>query len=154
MNDIEKTMKRAFWDILHSDFTSNPPKYDHFIILVNEVKDRLIRIRPRNKKAINDVLDTEFLKQRLEHQVADPQYIASLVLFICEQITKCCAPADDELAKEWCEKCQVKLQNVDPKLFIPDFFEWFLDTTHEWLNHIDQGIRDFIKKIENSNNKK
>ena len=152
--DIEKNMKRAFWDILHSDFTSHPPKYDQFISLVNEVKDRLIRVRPRHKKAIDDVLDGEFLKQRLEHKVADPEYIASLVLFICEQITVCCAPADDELANEWCDKCKDKLGKVESQLFIPQFFEWFLETTHEWIDHIEQGIRDFVKKIENSNNKK
>ena len=152
--DIEKSIKRAFWDILHGDFTAQPPKYDHFIVLVGEVRNRIVTIRPRHKKTIDDVLDPEFLKQRLEHEVADPEYVGSLILFICEQITKCCAPNDDELVKEWTDKCKQKLGDVDFKLFIPDFFEWFLETTHAWIDHIEQGVRDFIKKIENSNNKK
>ena len=152
--EIKKTMQKAFWELIHVDFMSTPPKYDHFITLVGEIRDRIIRIRPRYQETINNVLDPSYLKQRLEHEVADIEYIMVLITFICDQIKECCAPADDELVIEWKEKTFTKLQSVDIKTFIPDFFAWFVDTTHTWIDHIEEGIREFIKKIENTNNKK
>ena len=148
--DIDRIMKRAFWDLVRTDLESSPPKYDQFITLVGEIRDRLVRIRPRYHK-ITEVLDTDYLTQRLTHQVADDEYLGSLVMFIGEQITMCCAPAYDELAKEWIDKCQTKLQSDDG---LPVFFEWFVETTHAWIDTIEEGIREFVKKIELDNSKK
>ena len=45
-NQIEETMKRAFWNLIKSDLNSEPQKFDHLILLIKEIREKLISFTP------------------------------------------------------------------------------------------------------------
>ena len=43
---IEKNIKRAYWDLFEDDFKQDPPKTDNLIMKINELNDLIIKCIP------------------------------------------------------------------------------------------------------------
>ncbi|XP_066439353.1 T-complex protein 11-like protein 1 [Eleutherodactylus coqui] len=98
---LERTVRdivhKAFWDCLETQFSEDPPVYDHAIILLGEIKEALFSFllpgHTRLRNQINEVLDLELIKQEAENRVLD---IPKLANFTIGMMGTLCAPARDE----------------------------------------------------------
>ncbi|XP_063800552.1 T-complex protein 11-like protein 1 isoform X2 [Pseudophryne corroboree] len=102
---LERTVRdivhKAFWDCLETQFSEDPPVYDHMIILLREVKETLFSFllpgHTRLRNQINEVLDLDLIKQEAENGVLD---IPKLADFTVGMMGTLCAPARDEEVKK------------------------------------------------------
>ncbi|XP_013395437.1 T-complex protein 11-like protein 1 [Lingula anatina] len=102
-NSIEKQVKeimhKAFWDALDEKL-KDPPDYSHAIVLMEEVKQNLLGIllpqHQRLKAHINEVLDMDLIRQKIDNDAFDFHYYAEFVISIMARL---CAPARDERIK-------------------------------------------------------
>lgn len=100
-NSIEKavkeTMHKVFWDILKSQIESNPPVYDHALVLLGDIKEAFQSILLENNKKvmdkINEMLDADLIRQQAEQGVLD---FKSYSNFIVHVMSLACAPIRDE----------------------------------------------------------
>ncbi|XP_073514219.1 T-complex protein 11-like protein 1 isoform X2 [Phyllobates terribilis] len=98
---LERTVRdivhKAFWDCLETQFSEEPPVYDHAIILLGELKESLFSFllpgHSRLRNQINEVLDLELIKQEAENRTLD---IPKLANFTISMMGTLCAPARDE----------------------------------------------------------
>lgn len=98
---LERTVRdivhKAFWDCLETQFSEDPPVYDHAIILLGEIKEALFSFllpgHTRLRNQINEVLDLELIKQEAENRALD---IPKLAEFTIGMMGTLCAPARDE----------------------------------------------------------
>ncbi|ESO89190.1 hypothetical protein LOTGIDRAFT_106210, partial [Lottia gigantea] len=104
-NSLEKVVTdiahKAFWDLLEEKLNEEPPDYKNALVLIQEIKETLSMILPpqceRLKKQMDEVLDLELIKQKMEHEVFDMFYYSDYVLGIMARL---CAPVrDDDIAK-------------------------------------------------------
>jgi len=115
---IKETMHKAFWDILRTQLESNPPVYDHALVLLADIKEAFQSIfLENNKKAldkINEMLDTDLIKQQAEQGVLDFKAYSNYIIHI---MSMACAPIRDEQV--------AKLKEVED---IVDSFKGILET--------------------------
>lgn len=121
-NSIEKvvkeTMHKVFWDLLRSQLESDPPVYDHALVLLNDIKEAFQSIFLENNKKvmdkINEMLDADLIKQQAEQGVLDFKAYSN---FIVHVMSLACAPIRDEAV--------AKLKEIDD---IVDLFRGILET--------------------------
>ena len=121
-NSLEKVVKdtvhKAFWNILRSQLESQPPVYDHALVLLNDIKEAFESILlENNKKAlekINEMLDADLIKQQAEQGVLDFKAYSN---FIVHVMSLACAPIRDEAI--------AKLREIDD---IVEVFRGILET--------------------------
>lgn len=115
---IKETMHKAFWDILRTQLESNPPVYDHALVLLADIKEAFQSIfLENNKKAldkINEMLDTDLIKQQAEQGVLDFKAYSNYIIHI---MSMACAPIRDEQV--------AKLKEVED---VVDSFKGILET--------------------------
>ncbi|PAA61166.1 hypothetical protein BOX15_Mlig031772g1, partial [Macrostomum lignano] len=93
---VRETMHRAFWDMLTENLAKQPPDYSQAVTLIGEIKTILLSLLPNNERArqqIEEVLDLELIRQKVEHGAFDINYYSNYVL---DLMGKMCAPARDE----------------------------------------------------------
>ncbi|KAK3098937.1 hypothetical protein FSP39_024473 [Pinctada imbricata] len=94
---IKETMQRAFWDVLQDKLSQDPPDYSNAVVLIEEVKENLMALllpqHVRLKAQIEEVLDLDLIKQKMENDAFDIHYYANYVIDI---MAKLCAPVRDE----------------------------------------------------------
>ena len=78
MSIVEDIMKKAFWDLVEKDITEN--KYDIIYTILIEIKQHLLDILPNN----NDIIDISYIKQRIESNTFDKEYLLELFSSIIE----------------------------------------------------------------------
>jgi hypothetical protein len=121
-NSIEKvikdTMHRAFWDILRSQLSSQPPVYDHALVLLADIKEAFQSIFLENNKKvmerINEMLDADLIRQQAEQGTIDFKAYSNFIIHI---MALACAPIRDEAV--------AKLREIDD---IVDLFRGILET--------------------------
>ncbi|CAH2087888.1 unnamed protein product [Euphydryas editha] len=115
---VKETMHRAYFDILREQLNSDPPEYKQALILLEDVKQGLFSIllprHTRIKEMIEEVLDTEFIKQQAENNSLDFQKYAT---FVIDLMAKLAAPARDEM-----------IQNITKLTDTVDIFRSILET--------------------------
>lgn len=121
-NSIEKVVKetihKAFWNILRTQLESQPPVYDHALVLLGDIKEAFQSIMLENNKKtmdrINEMLDADLIKQQAEQGVLDFKAYSN---FIVHVMSLACAPIRDEDV--------AKLREIDD---IVDLFRGILET--------------------------
>lgn len=115
---IKETMHKAFWDILRTQLENDPPVYDHALVLLADIKEAFQSIfLENNKKAlekINEMLDTDLIKQQAEQGVLDFKSYSNYIIHI---MSLACAPIRDEQV--------AKLRKVED---VVDSFKGILET--------------------------
>ncbi|XP_006883800.1 PREDICTED: T-complex protein 11-like protein 1 [Elephantulus edwardii] len=104
-NSLKKKVKdivhKAFWDCLSAQLEEDPPKYNHAIKLVGEIKETLLSFllpgHTRLRNQITEVLDLDLIKQEAENGALD---ISKVAEFIISMMGTLCAPVRDEEVKK------------------------------------------------------
>ncbi|KAK4886177.1 hypothetical protein RN001_002448 [Aquatica leii] len=107
-NTVQKlfkdTMHRAFWDILREELAEDPPNYIRAFALLENIKDGLFGIllphHTKIRQQIEEVLDTDLIKQQAENGSLDFSRYAQYVIQV---MAKLCAPVRDEKIKQLSE---------------------------------------------------
>lgn len=110
-NSIEKvikdTMHKAYWDILREQINDDPPNYEQALSLLDFIKTVLFSLllpqHTKIRQQIQEVLDTDLIKQQAENGVLDFRHYANYVVSV---MGKLCAPVRDDKIKELTEKCK------------------------------------------------
>ncbi|ESN99275.1 hypothetical protein HELRODRAFT_185060 [Helobdella robusta] len=94
---VKEVMTKAFWDILEEQLSETPPTYTQALSLLGEIKGQLAEMLPTTdnslKLLVDEVLDLDLIKQKLDHLAFDLQTYSQ---FIIDIMAKICAPARDE----------------------------------------------------------
>ena len=98
---VKSIVHQAFWDILRSELSDDPPVFNQALSLLSEIRESLIGLllpsQTRVKDAIAEKLDLELIAQQAENKVLD---VKSYALFIIDLLGKLCAPVRDEEVAE------------------------------------------------------
>ncbi|KAG6440320.1 T-complex protein 11-like protein 1 [Manduca sexta] len=115
---VKETMHKAYFDILREQLNSDPPEYKQALVLLEDVKQGLFSILlPRHvriREMIEEVLDTDFIKQQAENNSLDFHKYAK---FVMDLMAKLAAPARDEM-----------IQNISTLTDTVDVFRAILET--------------------------
>ncbi|XP_008277771.1 T-complex protein 11-like protein 1 [Stegastes partitus] len=93
---VTEVVHRAFWDSLQEQLTSDPPNYNHAVLLLQEVKTMLQSLlmpgHIRLRSQLDEVLDMELIQQEVDHGALDLHRLAA---FIIGTMASLCAPVRD-----------------------------------------------------------
>lgn len=93
---VTEIVHRAFWDSLLEQLNSEPPDYNHAVLLLKEVKMMLQSLllpgHIRLKSQLDEVLDMELIQQEVEHGALDLHRLAG---YIIDTMALLCAPVRD-----------------------------------------------------------
>lgn len=111
---VRKVVHAAFWDVLASELTEDPPSYTMSLSLLSELRDGLIGLllpsQTRIKENILERLDLELIGQQAENRVLD---LAAYADYVIGLMAKLCAPVrDEEVAslQQRLDECQFRGQ--------------------------------------------
>ncbi|BFG02937.1 T-complex protein 11-like protein 2 [Drosophila madeirensis] len=97
---VKAMVHKAYWDVLRTQLERQPPQYDQAIRLLAEIKEcipQLVAPNERTISRINEVLDTDVIRQQAEQGVLDFKAYADFVILILSQS---CSAARDEAVAE------------------------------------------------------
>ncbi|EDW30986.1 GL15173 [Drosophila persimilis] len=97
---VKAMVHKAYWDVLRTQLERQPPQYDQAIRLLAEIKEcipQLVTPNERTLVRINEVLDTDVIRQQAEQGVLDFKSYADFVILILSQS---CSAARDEAVAE------------------------------------------------------
>ena len=156
MNDIlekqiKETMETAFWDLIKDDLDSEPQKFDHLMLLIDEIKSKIKNLTPKRTdlhEELDEFIDTEFLKHLFETKGFDPEQFFQLIHFLIKKVKTYAAPYMDNDINEWEFNMQIKLQDkIEYFIFIKDFFT----TLHIFLDQIHKDVYNFYSQNTKNN---
>ena len=140
MNEqIEKTMKQAFYDLIDQNTNSQTPDYDWIIRLYSEIKAQLLhylKIGSKTYVAIDDSFDVELFSQMIRADVFSPDSMVKLVNNTFYWIKFLGAPYRDEeidISKQ-------KVLNTAPNKII----SVFLKEVHDCLSFYDEDMKRIL----------
>ena len=139
-------MKKAFWDLIKEDLKYEPQKFDHLIILIQEIKEKIKSFTPNRKDIqaeLNEVLDDSFLHHLFIERSLEPSHFFNLILFLINKIKLYAAPYLDTEIKLWEEMILLKLHD---NIVYADFIPLFFEKLYYFLNLIENDIISFSKK--------
>ncbi|KAL0829911.1 hypothetical protein ABMA28_003386 [Loxostege sticticalis] len=137
---VKETMHKAYFDILREQLNSDPPEYKQALVLLEDVKQGLFSIllprHTRIREMIEEVLDTDFIKQQAENNSLDFHKYAK---FVIDLMAKLAAPARDEM-----------IQNISTLTDTVDIFRAILETLEvlklDLANTLIAMIRPHVQK--------
>jgi len=94
---VKAIVHQAFWDVLASELSEEPPIFNQALSLLTEIRETLVGLllpqQSRVKDAITEKLDIELIAQQAANNVLD---VKAHGLFIIDLMGKLCAPVRDE----------------------------------------------------------
>lgn len=115
---VKETMHKAYFDILREQLNADPPVYKQALILLEDVKQGLFSIllprHTRIREMVEEVLDSDFIKQQAENNSLDFNKYAT---FVIDLMAKLAAPVRDEM-----------IQNITKLTDTVDIFRTILET--------------------------
>ncbi len=87
-NIVSEVLNRAYWDKMEEEIRAN--NCELIFLNMNELKTFLYEILPKNasRKEIDDFIDVDFLKQRVQKDVFDRTYLLNMFDFIMGFLTE------------------------------------------------------------------
>nr|XP_046238977.1 T-complex protein 11-like protein 1 isoform X2 [Scatophagus argus] len=93
---VTEIAHQAFWDSVQDQLNSDPPNYNHVVILLQEVKailqSLLMPSHIRLRSQMDEVLDMELIQQEVNHGALDLHRLAG---YIINTMASLCAPVRD-----------------------------------------------------------
>ncbi|XP_061717282.1 T-complex protein 11-like protein 1 [Cydia pomonella] len=137
---VKETMHRAYFDILKEQLNSDPPCYKQALVLLEDVKQGLFSIllprHTRIREMIEEVIDSDFIKQQVENNSLDFDKYAK---FVIDLMAKLAAPARDEM-----------IQNITTLTDTVEIFRAILETLEvlklDLANTLIAMIRPHVQK--------
>lgn len=94
---VKTIVHQAFWDVLASELSEEPPIFNQALSLLTEIRETMIGLllpsQTRVKDVITEKLDIDLIAQQAANNVLD---VKAHALFIIDLMGKLCAPVRDE----------------------------------------------------------
>ena len=152
-NSYDEFRKNVFFDKLEKDLnttTNEDNKYDGVIYLLNTIREKLTNLTPNRKDLknyINEHIDINFIKQKIQNKVFSAMDLQSLLNFIIEQLKNLQAKSDDEDLKNWMIDIQKKyLSNKELNFhtYLPNILRSLIEKIEKVEDDV-KSYKDFIK---------
>jgi len=152
-NSYDEFRKNVFFDKLEKDLnttTNEDNKYDGVIYLLNTIREKLTNLTPNRKDLknyINEHIDINFIKQKIQNKVFNAMDLQSLLNFIIEQLKNLQAKSDDEDLKKWMIDIQKKyLSNKELNFhtYLPNILRSLIEKIEKVEDDV-KSYKDFIK---------
>ena len=141
LSETALSMHRAFWELFTSELSEDPPNFRQYPELVNEIKQRLLKvIPPLNHEEISEIvyekLDQNKIVQKIKDSVYTLQDIYDLCIYCLNNIKIFGEPCDMDVIRFYEETVHQKMLENPVKIheIIPNTFKVVL----EKLDHIIQ----------------
>lgn len=147
---IEKTMKKAYWDKLKEDIENDD--FSMITSLLTDVRDMIFQLIPNRadiREQFNSKFDLELVEQMITHKAMDVQTVYSIALMLIDYLKMLQAPIDDRDTQEWCDEITnlFYTENITYADILPTFFSGMFQR----LEKIKQQVYDFYHpKDENT----
>jgi len=145
-NRIRESFHRAFWDSLVDDLKLDTPCYARVLRVLAEVRDGIAELAgAREEGSIADILDTEFIKQRIDGGTYAFGDAARLIQQVVVVILRVQAPRRDDETKEKWAALQAKIAGATPETaarVICEGLEFLLDRVN--VMRIDAANARFV----------
>lgn len=146
---IERTMKKAYWDKLKEDIENDD--FSMITPLLTDVRTMIFQLIPNRqdiREEFNDKFDLELVEQMITHKAMDVKTVYSIALTLIEYLKTLQAPIDDRDTQEWCDSITnlFYTENISYADILPAFFSGMFQR----LEKIKQQLHDFYNpKDEN-----
>lgn len=140
-NQIEETMKRAFYDLIEVNTNPANPDYDWIVSLYKEIKMMLMRFLKKDSVVYNEIdksFDVELFDQMIRADVFSPESMYKLIETTYYWIKKLGTPFRDgevDKAKERIVKSPLN------RIIVV-----YLKETHECLSRYEQDMIEYLRK--------
>jgi hypothetical protein len=147
---IEKTMKKAYWDKLKEDIENED--FSMITSLLIDVRDMIFQLIPNRqdiREEFNGKCDLELVEQMITQKAMDVKTVYSIALMFIEYLKMLQAPIDDKDTQEWCDGITnlFYTENITYGDILPAFFSGMFQR----LEKIKQQLYDFYNpKDENT----
>ncbi|CAH8376632.1 unnamed protein product [Eruca vesicaria subsp. sativa] len=112
---VKETMEKAFWDGVMESMKQSQPDFSWVIKLMNEVRDELCEISPKDwSQEIVQSIDTDVLSQLLAAGNVDMGYLGNILEFSLGILLKLSAPANEEEIRSTHHKLMTELGEIVP----------------------------------------
>ena len=138
-------MKKAFWDLIKSDLNDKPQRFDHLIILIQEIREKIKLFTPHRDdlaRELDEVLDDSFLKHLFIEKSLDPSHFFRLILFLIQKIKSYAAPYLDKDINIWEDQIKEKLK---VEIVYADFLPFFFEKLYFFLDVIENDIKNYYE---------
>lgn len=152
-NSYDEFRKNVFFDKLEKDLnttTNEDNKYDGVIYLLNTIREKLTNLTPNRKDLknyINEHIDINFIKQKIQNKVFNAMDLQSLLNFIIEQLKTLQAKSDDEELKNWMidiEKKYLSNKELNFHTYLPNILRNIIEKIEKVEDDV-KSYKDFIK---------
>lgn len=147
---LEKSIKKAYWDILESDLSETPPKIDNLIIKLTELK-HLIKIcipnRPDIHTEIDTNLDIEFIKHKINSEIFDYEELLKYTKYIFDKLKQLQSRDEDQSTKEFEQTINIMIEEELP---IATILKHFLKYVFQKFENIYIHKNQFMQNIQNN----
>ena len=126
--EIEKTVKRAYWDKFQEDLSKND--YKLIPMLLYDVKQRIFKLIPSRHDLhlkINEEIDIHLIEQMINNDAMTGDSVYNITKVLCNYIEMFQAPVDDKNFKEWMDNFNnlfIKPDVTYSELFLLDLKKW------------------------------
>ena len=135
---ITDMMQKAFWDKMHDDLSQMPPSFDSAVSTLEHLRESIepFVVTDNDKAELNESLDIQYIKQRIEHGCFDAEYMGSILRYIVRWIRRLEAPQHDQDTDTWLHEMEQAMLNQEPTadLLTKRFFPVALDKMHEIID--------------------
>ena len=149
-SDVEKTVKRAFWDSVQDNFNND---YKNTLKqMLSDARDFVFqRLIPRRRDLLQEFdekLDFSLLFQMIDVseriQELDRNVIVQIMMVFIELLQKLQAAVEDKPTELFKEVLLKKHQEEE----IPVFLRFFFENLFEKLEKIEEGVKQFYNRSE------
>ena len=133
---IEKTIKTAYWDSFQEKLSGETPDYLVIIPLLKDIQNMLFLCIPNRYDIhveIRENIDIDLIQQMVEHNAIDTNDIIKISKYIIYLIEQYQAKSEDSNTKKWSDALYAEL-NITNKLDI--FFKHFFKGAFNKLENI------------------
>ena len=148
LRQIKATVHAAFWDSLHEDLATEPPKYDKLISLLVELRDTFCNLVPNRSDIhaeIHENIDVDLIKNMVEHDAFDDESLQKLAVYIISLVKKFQPPVMDEGVQNW---EQGMMEQFNSKFEYSDFLVMFFKSVFNMLDEIVISAKQFMNDYE------
>jgi len=139
-NQIEETMKRAFYDLIEENTNSKTPDYDWIINLYTEIRSTLLQYLKKDGstyRSIEESFDVELFSQMIRADVFSADSMVKLIETTFYWIKQLGAPVRDKEIEEAKERVLKSPLNK--------IISVYLKETHQSLMIYQQDMESFLQ---------
>lgn len=89
-DQFERTMKQCYWDVLEADIVKGD--YTFLVQVLGEIKSDIIQLHKSSAKELDEYIDTDFIRQKLDHNVMQFADFVALADYLVAKILALQAP--------------------------------------------------------------